>query len=346
MADLDQDNLLGSIEALPRQIEDAWKFSRQVSIPASYNSPSNIILMGMGGSSLGGLVVKHLLLDKLKIPMEISRDYTPPAYVGENTLTILSSYSGTTEETLAAIKHVESRNSKVLVVSAGGPLGDYAREKKLPYYQIQATHNPSRQPRMAIGYTVFGLLGIFTTLKLLELKDKEVTQLATGLAKTALRLSPESIEGNPAKYLAYSANDRLIILVSSGHLLGATRVFNNQINENAKQMTAEHPLPEFNHHYMEGLTFPRSLQGNTFFLLFQSSLFHPRIQKRVPLTKMVIEKEGHACEVISATAPTPLEQVFEIIQLGSYVSFYMGMLNGVNPGPVPNVDLFKSSLSK
>lgn len=343
---LDKLNVLGSIEVLPEQITDGWNQGKEVSVPDSYRKTSNIVVMGMGGSSLGPLIIKYLFEDEMQIPLEVYRDYSLPAYANQNTLVILSSYSGNTEEILEAADESLKRNSKILVITNGGELEKFAHVNNLPLYKINAQFNPSKQPRMAIGYATFGLMGILRNLGIIEVEESTVATLARNLTKTNLLLNPEANQENTAKLLAYRCYEKHVILVSSGHLRGATRVFNNQINENAKSMTSEHPLPEFNHHYMEGLKFPKSTKDNVIFLLFQSALFHRSVQKRVPLTQQIITTEGLESEIIKATAPTKVEQIFEILQLGSYISYYMGMLNRVNPGPVPNVERFKSELKK
>src|SRR5690606_5675760 len=106
-------------------------------------------------------------------------------------------------------------------------------------------------------------------------------------------------------------------------------------------------LPEFNHHYMEALQFPKSTHENTIFLLFNSQLYHERVQKRFPITQELLEQKGYEVHLIQATAPTMLEQAFEIIQLGEFVAAYLPILYGINdPGPVPNVEWFKAEMKK
>lgn len=343
---LDKSNVLGSIKALPLQIEDAWGKAGLIDIPAEYSKAKNIVVIGMGGSALGPSVLKSLYKKSLKIPIEVYNHYELPAYANEDTLVILSSYSGNTAEPVAASENVLSVTKKVLVITVGGELLQFANKHNIPTYKIIPTHNPSNEPRMAVGYMIASILAMFTKMSLINVETQEIRDVINGLSKTASLLNPESVNNNSAKFLAYACFQKIIVLISAEHLRGAVHVFNNQLNENAKNLTIELAIPEMNHHYLEALSFPKTTRENVLFLLFQSNDYHPQVRKRVPLTLGIVGKARYPTEIIQATAPTKLEQVFEIIQLGAYTNFYLAMLNGVDPAPIPNVNLFKSELKK
>lgn len=343
---LDVSNLLGSVEALPDQILEALTQTSQIIIPPTYADVSNVVVSGMGGSILGSYVIKGLYKDILKVPFEIVPHYSLPGYVNTDTLVLLSSYSGTTEETLSAAQEALATGAKVMVITSGGKLSQFAQDNRLPVYLINPNHNPSRQPRLAIGYAIVGQLMLLAKAGLLPDLHSELTNIARNLKQMVKKLSPE-VPDNPAKLLAYSAFDKHVVIAAAEHLVGASHVLNNQINENAKSLTSEWHLPEFNHHYMEALQFPLSNHDTTIFLLFNSSLYHHRVTKRFPLTKDLLESKGYETQLIQATAPTKLEQVFEIIQLGEFVASYLAFLYKIpDPGPVPNVEWFKAEMAK
>lgn len=343
---LDKSNVLGSIEALPLQIEDGWRQASLVELPESYKDSANIVTVAMGGSALGSTIIKHLDKQELTTPFEITHHYQLPGYVNDSSLVLLSSYSGSTEEVLAAAEDAKKRKAKIIVIAATGELLEFAKANNYPFYRIDPKHNPSNEPRMAVGYSLAGELAIFNNLGILQTSEKAITEVVTGLTRTAKNLNPDKVDNNTAKFLAYAAFHKIITLVSAEHLRGAVHVFNNQINENAKTLTIELELPELNHHYMEALPFPTSTKEDIIYFFFQSNFYHERVQKRVPLTLHITQQEGYQSELIQATAPTKLEQVFEIIQLGAFTNFYLAMLNGIDPAPIPNVDYFKSELSK
>ncbi len=341
---LDKSNLLGSVEALPDQIQDAWEATKDLAFPDTYPLVKNIVVCGMGGSNLGGVVIKHLFKAELAIPIEICAHYDLPGYVDKNTLILLSSYSGNTEETLAAAEEACDRGAKIAVITAGGQLADLATAHGWPAYLIDAKYNPCGQPRMAIGYAVFGMLAMFTQMGLVNISEPEVNNLVDKLRAMVKRLAPEVVEGNTAKLLAFASFDKHVIVSAAEHLVGAGHVFNNQINENSKALTSEWPLPEFDHHYLEALSFPKSTKDSTIFFMINSALYHERVVKRFPLTQVIIENMGYEVQMIQAVAPTKLEQVFEIITLGEFVALYLPMLYGTDPSAIPNVDAFKTAL--
>ena len=181
---------------------------------------------------------------------------------------------------------------------------------------------------------------------LIAISDDEVCNLVELLRTNATYLSPETVDKNTAKFVAYSAVDKMVVLVGAEHVEGSLHVFNNQLNENAKNFTDYVVIPELNHHYMEGLSFPKLMKGEVIFFVFNSTLYHPRVQLRVPLTIDIIKQQGFVAEMVQAVWKTKMQQVWEVIQLGAYTNFYLAMLNGVDPAPIPWVDAFKEKMGK
>ncbi|MBP9702992.1 SIS domain-containing protein [Candidatus Woesebacteria bacterium] len=343
---IDKSNLLGSVEALSQQIEDALSQTKSIQVDDSYKTGiKNVVVAGMGGSVLASYIIKNLYKSELQIPFEVVSHYELPSYVSEYSLVILSSYSGTTEEVLAAAEQAIAKKAKIMAIASGGPLLDLAKKHNWPTYKIEPNFNPSKQPRLAIGYAVVGQLMLLSHAGLLPDLSSELKVVTDNLAKMVRELSPETPD-NVAKTLAFSCYDKHIILVGAEHLIGAAHVFNNQINENAKALTSEWHLPEFNHHYMEALSFPKLAKETTVFFFFNSALYHERVQKRVLLTKNLVEQKGYETQIFLATSKTKLEQVFEVIQLGEFVAAYIPVLYGIDPSSIPNVDWFKSEMSK
>jgi glucose/mannose-6-phosphate isomerase len=299
----------------------------------------------MGGSVLASYIIKNLYKSELRVPFEVVSHYDLPSYVGNDSLVILSSYSGTTEEVIAAAEQAIAKKAKIMAIASGGPLLDLAKEHNWPTYKIEPNFNPSKQPRLAIGYAVVGQLALLSHVGLLPDLSDELKLVTSNLVTMVKELSPET-QDNVAKTLAFSCYDKHIILVGAEHLIGAAHVFNNQLNENAKVLTSEWHLPEFNHHYMEALSFPKLAKETTVFFFFNSSLYHERVQKRVLLTKNLVEQKGYETQIFLATSKTKLQQVFEVIQLGEFVAAYLPVLYGIDPSSIPNVDWFKAEMAK
>lgn len=341
----DQSNVMGSINALPDQIEHAWNSVSQTSYPDLSTHIRQIVLMAMGGSALGGRVIKSMYQESLPYSFEIINNYHLPAYADPSTLIILASYSGTTEEVLSAASEAQAKKLPAVVIAAGGELLDLAQQNHWPYYQIDPQFNPSNQPRMAIGYAITGTLALLHQLKLLHIDKSDFDQAISLLRTNAPKYAPDNSE-NYAITSAQKLINKTINLISSDHLVGAVHVVNNQINENGKQLTAEFVIPELNHHYLEALSYPSTGKDTQAYILFESSLYHPQNQVRLAITQKLLQQAGFETLTFKAQSPTPLTQAFEVIQFGAYLNFYLAMLHGIDPAPIPSVDLFKAEMKK
>lgn len=331
---LDKSNLLGSIELLGEQCAEAWSDVKKIKIPANCRSVENIVVAGMGGSALGGHLIQALFSGELKVPIEVVRGYNLPNYVGPKTLLILSSYSGNTEETLSAAAEGKKRKAKIMGLAAGGKLEKFLRDNKYPAYIFKTTYNPSNQPRMGLGYSIVGQIGLLTKCGLLKISDQEIKAVVTALA-----CRPRSIEK-----ISTTLKNKIPVIVASEFLIGNGHIMANQINENAKTFATYFELPELNHHLMEGLKNPDSNKQNLTFILFNSGLYLPRNQKRYKILKTVLTKNKIGFLEYQPAAKTKLLQVFEILSFGSYLSFYLAMNYNLDPSPVPWVDFFKKQL--
>ena len=146
----DPDDMLSRIKDLPKQVRDAWAIASKATIAPAYSDVRNIVVAGMGGSAIGGDLAAALLADELKVPMSVHRDYGLPAYVGRDSLVIVSSYSGNTEETLSSFEEARKRGAKVLALTTGGKIAELARASNYPV----VTFSYKAQPRAALGYSV------------------------------------------------------------------------------------------------------------------------------------------------------------------------------------------------
>jgi glucose/mannose-6-phosphate isomerase len=333
---LDKSNLLGSIELLGKQCEQTWREVKKIKIPDSYRQVENIVISGMGGSALGGHIIQTLFPNELKTPVEIVRSYKIPAYVGPKTLLVLSSYSGNTEETLAAAAEGKKRKAKIMGLATGGKLADFLHRNNYPAFIFKPTYNPSGQPRMGLGYSVMGQIGLLKKCGLLKVEEKEIDRIVKLLGH----------KNTAAKNLAEKIKNKIPIVVASEFLLGNAHILANQIDENAKCFAAYFELPELNHHLMEGLKNPGANRRNLIFILIASNLYLSRNQKRYKILKTVLAKNKIKFLEYRPAAKTKFQQSWETLLLGSYLSFYLAMSYNLDPSPVPWVNFFKKELER
>lgn len=340
-------NALGSIEQLGSQVQQIWEDSKTLQFDESYRQIKNVVVAGMGGSALGTHVIQTVFKDELHIPVLVVPDYELPSFVNSETLVIASSYSGTTEETLAAVQDAHKKGAKIAGITSGGKLADFLRSNNYPAIVFETTYNPCNSPRMALGYSVFGQIALFAQAGLLNVTETEYTAVLEAIADAHMRMGADVIqEKNVAKILAFEMYKRIPVIMIAEHLEGVAHVFANQINENAKTYSEYRVVPELNHHLMEGLQFPESNGSNLLFVSVHSDLYVPGNQRRMELTEQVLEKNKIEYREVTLTSKTKLEQAFELLILGSYSSFYLALLNNQNPTPNPWVDWFKAELKK
>lgn len=343
--DQNMEATLESIRALPDQIVDAWLAAdAQLQLPESYKEITNVVFTGMGGSLLGARLIEGVFATEMKLPLVLVNGYDLPGFVDENTLVVCSSYSGTTEETIENARQAIERKAKWVAMTTGGPLKSMAEEAGVPMYAINPTHNPSGQPRMAIGYSITGQLVLAKKLGLIALNE-DMKTLADQLRAMQPNWDLMKAE-NEAMQLAKKMANKMVMLIGAEHMAGAAHTVKNQFNECAKHMAARFDVPELNHHLMEGLGHPEKNPDDLFFWLINSDLYHSRTQKRMTITNEVINKQHIETGVWKAQGKSKLEQAFEVIQFGSYVVFYLSVMNKVNPVEIPWVNFFKGELGK
>ena len=344
---LDKQDMLGSLQLLNKQVEQVWKESEKLKVPSIYKKVQNVVVLGMGGSALGAHIIKNVFSKELKASVEIVNDYSVPAYINQKTLVVASSYSGSTEETVAGIVEAKKKKAKILVICAGGKLADFAKKNKLPALVFTTGFNPCNSPRMGLGYSIVGQLALFNKLGLLKLTIKQIKGLVENVKKFENKFGVNSeIKNNLAKTTASKLLGKSVWYVASEHLLGNAHTAANQLNENAKCFGGYFPIPELNHHLMEGMIFPKSNPNNLIFVFLESGFYHKRIQKRFEVTKDVLKQNKIAYTSYQSESKNKLEQSMEVLLFGAYVSFYLSMLSNIDPTPIPFVDYFKKEMSK
>lgn len=344
---VDTGNIYGSIIELPKQCLHAWEEASRVVVPENYVDVENIVMCGMGGSGLGARIIESAYRKELKKPLYRINDYDLPGFVDKHTLVFVSSYSGNTEESVANARRAIEAGAKVIAIADSGKLLEFAKEFNLPFYNIDPKFNPSKQPRMAIGYSVIGQLVLASKCGLINVSKKEIEETVVMMNDLINKYNVEvPFDQNPAKKVAYELLNKIILFFSAEHLVGSVHLLNNQFNENAKTLTMDFTIPELNHHLMEGLKNPDSNKNNVDVYLIKSTLYSDHIKRRFEITDDVVQKNGLNSHEYIATSKSSLSQVFEIIQFGSFLNFYLSMLYDQNPTPIPWVDYFKEQMTK
>lgn len=335
---LDTANVYSSIKQLPNQIEQVMSDIEKLSYPSVYQSADVIAISGMGGSIYNYHVIASLFSKELNRPLVGLNSYELPSSLPKKTLFVGSSYSGSTEETIATTTQAIKNKYLVTALTAGGPLAELMKKHGLPYYQFMPRYNQSGQPRVGVGYMIFGAVLILAKLGYLVLKEKELVNSLARLKKN------DGLIQKKADLVKDSLKETTVILVAAEHLAGVVHAGRNQINETAKALAEYHLIPELNHHLMEGLTYPKNKK--LLFVFYNSRFYYERNQKRFAVTKIVLDKQKVPYLDVSFEADNKLEEFLFYLQFGSYLSFFLGIDYGVDPLKIPWVDYFKKELGK
>ncbi|MBI4281730.1 SIS domain-containing protein [Candidatus Uhrbacteria bacterium] len=344
----DGSRMRDSIAVLADQCREAWDASRCIAIPAAYRKGiDQVVVAGMGGSAIGAHSIASAFAGKLRVPFSVVSGYALPHSVTRRSVVFLSSYSGTTEETIAAAKEAITRRVRAIGITTGGALADFLRRKGLPLYQFNPKSNPCGQPRMGLGYSLFGQLGILVRLGVLAFTPSAFADAMHMIISEQRRYAPEVAERtNPAKRLAGFLHGGLPVLFGPDILLGALHIFANQLNENGKTFSAFFALPELNHHLIEGFRFPVAAHALSRYVFFESRAAHARIQKRSRITETIVAKNGIGLTRQELSGATPFASALALLVLGSYASFYCAMLSRIDPSGIPWVNYLKKKLAR
>lgn len=340
---LDADNLLQNIQEFPDQVERCWAEWQDLALPARFIQAKSILICGMGGSAINGEIAASLA-ESAKIPIISWRDYGLPGWVNKDTLVIISSYSGNTEEPLDALKRAASKTDKIISFSSGGELEVLSRKYKTFHYKI----NYGAQPRAAFGYLFMTIVAILKKLDLLEVSDEDVKEaivLVRGLQKKIDANMPTGY--NNAKLLAQKTEGFLPIIYGSGILAGVARRWKGDVNENAKAASYFEIIPELNHNALAGLQFPKDLQTKIFVIMLQSKFDRPRNRLRANITLQILQQRRIACDsMMFEPSPTPLAEILQAVHFGDYFSYYLAILNNVEPNPIEIIKFLREKLAE
>lgn len=331
------------ITDFPLQVEDAVRIGKEIKVKLDVRGIHNIVLTGLGGSAIGGDLLRSYLGDELRIPFIINRHYTLPAFVGKNSLVIVSSYSGNTEETISAHKDATKRKAKVLCISTGGETMNMAKKFKQPWIQIP----PGLSPRAALGYSFFPLLVMLSKLHLIKSKDRDIKETIQLLKSKATHFSnPESPENVPLQLAERLKGMLPIIYAPVDHFDAVNMRWRGQFAENSKQLSSGHVLPEMNHNELVGWKVLTDLMKHMHVIFIKDSGTHKRVAIREEITKQVVARyAGDVTEVISE-GKSLLARIFSLIHFGDWVSLYLAVLNNEDPEPVAVINYLKNELAK
>jgi glucose/mannose-6-phosphate isomerase len=331
------------IRDFPDQVETAAQIGKKARISLSVRGIHTIVLTGLGGSAIGGDLLRSYLADELSIPFIVNRHYSLPAFVGKNSLVIVSSYSGNTEETNAAHREATKRGARVVCITTGGETATLAKRFKQPVVTIPG----GLSPRAALGYSFFPTLVLLTKLGLVKNNARAMSETVELLReKSRIYSNPESAE-NLAHRIAQQLHGKLPVIYSPAEHLDAVNLrWRGQIAENAKQLAFGHVLPEMNHNELVGWKGLKDLMRQMHVIFLRDRDTHRRVAVREGITKNLLAQYAGGVTEVWSEGRSLLARIFSLVYLGDWVSLYLAILNNEDPTPVKAIDYLKAELAK
>jgi len=339
----DPQGMLTCLHEMPRLCEQAWQMAMEFNLPRAYSEVNKVVVLGMGGSAIGGDLVSSLAAAEARLPVLVHRDYDLPAFVDDNTLVIASSYSGMTEETLSSFEHALNTESKKLVITTGGRLKSMAQERGIPVF----TFDYKAQPRAALPFSFLPILGFLQRLGFLSEKSKDVAEAVQVLRELSTRINEGVLlPHNLAKQLAQRLYAHLAVIYGGGILAEVAHRWKTQLNENSKAWAFYEVFPELNHNAVVGYQFPPDLAGKIVVVLLRSASLPQRIQLRYDITCQLLERAKVGYQIVDGEGTSHLSQMMSLVLFGDYVSYYLAMLYKIDPTPVKSIAYLKEQLDK
>lgn len=339
---IDISNMLGDLFKTPDYCRDAISRANQLNVSLKAN-PQNIVIVGMGGSAIGGEILKDWLRETLPISIEVCRDYVLPAFVNKNTLVLANSYSGNTEETLTAFLSAIKRNCKVLAVTSGGQLETFCKKLQVPHVIIPS----GLQPRVAIPYMFFPLPVLLVKLGILSNIDSELEEAIYVLENVAKANASNVLsEDNKAKQLATELLGTIPVVYGFRQYTCIAHRLKAQFNENSKIHSRSNIFPELNHNETVGYDAPEDLNKKQSVILIRDPKEPPEIRNRIETTSNLVLRNAKKVMEIEAYGEGKLAKMLSVMCIGDYTSVYLAILQNKDPTPVKIIDKVKAELAK
>lgn len=326
------------IEGFTRQLADALKIGEGLDLVRPGSDIRNIVIAGMGGSGIGANLVDSLTFGRIPIPMTVVKSYNIPQFVSPHTLFVASSYSGNTEETIAALNKALLKRAHCIVIASGGKILDIAREYNLFYIQVPPG---SDSPRAMLGYNMIALLALLYHTNLIGSAYIKETENAIEF----LNRGEKGIQSE-AELIAKKLKGKLPVIYCDQRLHAMALRFQQQLNENSKQFAHVNTFPEMNHNELVGWRFPEPLMPLLQPIYMYSDHDHERVEKRMEICRDMLEKKSNPIIDIIGEGASLLEQYYYLIHLTDWISFYLAKENGVDADTIEPILYLKAELDK
>ena len=323
----------GLIDTFPQQLAHGMRIAEAASLSAPERPIRNVLISGLGGSGIGGSIVAELLAATLKVPVAVNKEYAIPAFVGPETLVIISSYSGTTEETVEAMYHAHTAGAMMCCISSGGTVIDFAKENGIDFIQIPG----GQPPRASLGFSLVAQFFVFHGKGLID--DSFIAQLEAAIDHLD---GDKTVLQNEAMAIMEQLRDKTPVIYATPGLEAVAVRWRQQLNENSKVLCWHHVFPEMNHNELVGWA---GGNPNLAVIMLRTDAEYSRNARRIEISKPVFERHTQTIIEARAQGASAIERALHLIYLGDWVSLYLAEATGIDPVEIDVINYLKSSLA-
>jgi glucose/mannose-6-phosphate isomerase len=323
------------IERFPNQLKEALEIGQASTIKTHIHEVNKIYIAGMGGSGIGGDFVAQFVSDECKVPIIVGKKYRTPAYIDKNTLVIISSYSGNTEETIYALNSIQHSGAKIVCIASGGKSIALAKQYGYDFIQLPGDW-PS--PRACLGYSIVAQLFVLRKLDMIGSRIFDQIKSASEL----LKYDQDDIK-EKAKKIAQAFHKKTPVIYIEDRLEAVALRFRQQICENAKQLCWHNVIPEMNHNELVGW---KDNRDDLTILFLRNKDDFKRNNIRMDINIKIISGLCNTVMEVQSKGQSMVENALYFVHLGDWVSWYLSQLRGVDAIEIDVIDFLKKELGK
>ncbi|NIO23021.1 MAG: bifunctional phosphoglucose/phosphomannose isomerase [Candidatus Aenigmarchaeota archaeon] len=324
MMEVDRRNVLGTIRNFPEQCEEAIGIGKEFSKTLKLKKPKSVCICGMGGSAIAGDILRTWLRDH---DIRVFRGHDLPGYVDKDSLVLISSYSGNTEETLSLFRQAVKRKLNMIGITSGGKLEKEFREEKTPFIKIPG----GMQPRYAIAYLFFPLLVVLRKIRFIR-EGSDLGRVVRNLKETRDELTPDvRTKDNPAKRIAIKLRRKIPLIYGFGKFEAVALRAKAQFNENSKIHSFSDNFPELSHNAIVGWESPRNLSKMLAVIFIRDREEDREMQRRIEFTEDAVRNSGGSVIEIRSIYHSDLSRILSVMYMLNFVSIYLGILHRKDP---------------
>lgn len=340
VAAVDASGMLHDVLDLPEHLRDAlWRV--ESAEMAEWDSPGGLLVAGMGASGLGGDLARACLGDHASRPILTARGYGLPGWTTPDTTVLCTSYSGDSEETLAAYEAAGALGATRVVCTTGGRLAELARADGVPVIPVPG----GLQSRGAIGYATVAALEVAALCGAAPRMASDIDVGAAQLEGLVAEWHPDGPPDSQAKALAVALYDAVAVVAGAGVTAPVALRWKAQLNTNAKVPAFAAEIPELCHNEIAGWDGAQA-RGGFAAVFLEDSDTHPRVSERIEVSQQVIADSGAPVHRVPTRGQGAIERVMSLVLLADLVSLYVATLRGVDPTPVPAIDRVKAEVAR